>query len=204
VIGSGLMGAAVNGPDHIERSVVASIDDAVGAAAASGAALGLRVQPAARRFDDDAMRLAARFAHELSLSAAQLRVWGGESTVQLPPHPGRGGRNQHLALAAARLIAGHAELLLLAAGTDGSDGVTSDAGALVDAETCARLSLAGLDPDQCLREGDSARALEASGDLVHTGPTGTNVGDLVIGLKLAADEARLLAQRHGSPRPHML
>ena len=58
-------------------------------------------------------------------------VWGGESTVQLPAHPGRGGRNQHLALAAARLIAGHAELLLLAAGTDGSDGVT-------DGRRCAR------------------------------------------------------------------
>ena len=113
-------------------------------------------------------------------------VWGGESTVQLPAKPGRGGRNQHLALAAARLIAGHADLLLLAAGTDGTDGVTEDAGALVDAETCARLTLAELDADACLRRADSGTALAASGDLVHTGPTGTNVGDLVIGLKLSA------------------
>ena len=62
--------------------------------------------------------------------------------MQLPQHPGRGGRNQHLALATARLIAGHGELMLLAAGTDGSDGVTADAGGLVDSESCARVALA--------------------------------------------------------------
>ena len=204
VIGSGLMGPAASGQDRIERTVVASIDDAVAAVAAAATGLGLRVHAAARRFADEAIRLAARFAHELSLSPAQLLVWGGESTVQLPPHPGRGGRNQHLALAAARLIAGHPELLLLAAGTDGSDGVTADAGALVDAESCARLALAELDADQCLRAGDSARALEASGDLVHTGPTGTNVGDLVIGLKLSEQAPQLFKPRRGGLRPPML
>jgi hydroxypyruvate reductase len=118
----------------------------------------------------------------------------------LPPQPGRGGRNQHLALAAARLIAGHSELLLLAAGTDGSDGVTDDAGALIDAESCARIALAQLDADDCLAQADSARALAASGDLVHTGPTGTNVGDLVIGLKLTAPDAAVLARRHDGRR----
>jgi glycerate 2-kinase len=204
VIGSGLMGPAPSGPDRIERTVVASIDHGVAAVEAGATALGLRVQAAVRRFADEATRLAARFAHELSFSAAQLLVWGGESTVLLPPQPGRGGRNQHLALAAARLIAGHPDLLLLAAGTDGSDGVTADAGALVDAETCARLALSGLDADECLRAGDSAGALAASGDLVHTGPTGTNVGDLVIGLKLPLTEAQILAQRHGGAQPPML
>ena len=95
--------------------------------------------------------------------------------MQLPERPGRGGRNQHLGLAVARLIAGHPDLMLLAAGTDGTDGVT-DAGALVDAETCARLALAELDTDTCLRGADAGTALAAAGDLVHTGPTGTNVG----------------------------
>ena len=117
--------------------------------------------------------------------------------MALPAQPGRGGRNQHLALAAARLIAGHADLMLLAAGTDGSDGVTEDAGALVDAETCARLTLARA-RCRCAACGRPTppRALAASGDLVHTGPTGTNVGDLVIGLKLsAAAAARRCAQR---------
>jgi len=84
--------------------------------------------------------------------------------------------------------------LLLAAGTDGSDGVTEDAGALVDADTCARITLAELDPDDCLARADSATALAASGDLLHTGPTGTNVGDLVIGLKLPMQDLEALAQ----------
>ena len=196
VIGSGLMGPSSSGDDHVQRTVVASVDHAVAAVAARAREAGLTVHAPPGRFADNAARLAARFAHELRLSPAQLCVWGGESTVQLPPHPGHGGRNQHLALAAARLIAGHADLLLLAAGTDGSDGVTADAGALVDAETCARIALAELDADRCLEQADSARALAASGDLIHTGPTGTNVGDLVIGLKLSGEEAQLLAQRH--------
>jgi glycerate 2-kinase len=197
VIGSGLMGPAPGG-DRVERLVVASVDHAVAAVAARAAQLGLHVQASSARFAGGAERLAARFAHELHLGEAQLRVWGGESTVELPPQPGRGGRNQHLALAAARLISGRDELLLLAAGTDGSDGVTDDAGALVDAETCARISLAQLDADDCLAQADSARALAASGDLLHTGPTGTNVGDLVVGLKLSAQAAEALgAHRDG-------
>jgi hydroxypyruvate reductase len=198
------MGPAPDGADRVERTVVASVDHAVAAVAARAAQLGLAVHAAPQRFADTAERLAARFAHELHLGSAQLRVWGGESTVELPPQAGRGGRNQHLALAAARLIAGHSELLLLAAGTDGSDGVTEDAGALVDAESCARIALAQLDADDCLAQADSARALAASGDLLHTGPTGTNVGDLVIGLKLTAQDAAVLAQRHDRRRERVL
>ena len=190
VIGSGLLGPAQSGPDRVERVVVASIDHAVESVVAAAMDMGLAAEPSYRRYDDDVMRLAVRFTHELDLSTVDVRVWGGESTIQLPDSPGRGGRNQHLGLAAARLIAGHPDLLLLAAGTDGTDGVTEDAGALVDADTCARLSLAELDADACLRSANSGTALEASGDIVHTGPTGTNVGDLVIGLKLSAEDAR--------------
>jgi glycerate 2-kinase len=190
VIGSGLLGPAQSGPDRVERVVVASIEHAVESVVAAAMDMGLAAESAYRRYDDDVMRLAVRFTHELDLSTVDVRVWGGESTIQLPESPGRGGRNQHLGLAAARLIAGHPDLLLLAAGTDGTDGVTEDAGALVDADTCARLSLAELDADACLRSANSGTALEAAGDIVHTGPTGTNVGDLVIGLKLSAEDAR--------------
>lgn len=198
VIGSGLLGLAGESPDRVERTVVASIDHAVQSVAAAATEMGLVAEPSPRRFDGDVMRLAVRFAHELDLSAAEVRVWGGESTVQLPEHPGRGGRNQHLGLAVARLIAGRPDLLFLAAGTDGTDGATEDAGALVDADTCARLALAEVDADACLRDADSGSALVAAGDLVHTGPTGTNVGDLVIGLKLSAQAARNLP---GAGRP---
>jgi len=115
-----------------------------------------------------------------------VHVWGGESVVRLPPRPGHGGRNQHLALAAARIIAGRRDLFLLAAGTDGTDGASDDAGALVDGESCARIALAEIDVEESLRSADSGTALAAAGDLIHTGPTGTNVGDLVIGLKCAS------------------
>jgi glycerate 2-kinase len=195
VIGSGLLGPAAQGADNVERVIVASIDHAVEAVAAAAMELGLAVDACPRRFDGDVMRLAVRFSHELHLSPVEVRVWGGESTVQLPEHPGRGGRNQHLGLAAARLIAGHPDLLLLTAGTDGTDGATDDAGALVDAETCSRLTLANVDTDAALRRADSGTALATAGDLVHTGPTGTNVGDLVIGLKLTAEAARDLRRR---------
>jgi hydroxypyruvate reductase len=204
VIGSGLLGPAFEGEDRVERTVVASIDHAVASVAAAAVEIGLAAEASPRRFDGDVMRLAVRFAHELDLSTVEVRVWGGESTVQLPENPGRGGRNQHLGLAAARLIAGHPDLTLLVAGTDGTDGVTADAGALVDADTCARLVLADLDADACLRRADSGTALEAAGDIVHTGPTGTNVGDLVIGLKLSAEAARDLQSNRGGTRSRVL
>jgi glycerate 2-kinase len=188
VIGSGVLGPAPQGPDDVERIVIASIDGAIRAVRAR--ATGFKVSVAAGRFTQEAERLAVRFAHELHLGREPVRVWGGESVVRLPPHPGRGGRNQHLALAAARLIAGQDELLLLAAGTDGTDGVSDSAGALVDGETCARIALAGLDVDSCLRRADSGTALAAAGDLIDTGPTGTNVGDLVIGLRLSQRDAQ--------------
>ena len=196
VIGSGIMGPAPQGPDQVAREVVASVEQAVAEVAGRGRRAGLTVHAPAGRFEGEAARLAARFAHELRISSAQLCVWGGESTVKLPPRPGRGGRNQHLALAAARLIAGHPDLLLLVAGTDGSDGVTEDAGGLIDGETCARMSLAQCDADRCLKRADSGNALAASGDLLYTGPTGTNVGDLVIGLKLSSAEARSVLRAH--------
>jgi hydroxypyruvate reductase len=185
VIGSGLMGRT-GAPDDIERRIVASVDDATAAAAAAAEQAGLQVALSDERFDGDAARLAVRFVHELTHTDARVAIWGGESTLTLPSRPGRGGRNQHLALAAARLIAGDDELVLMAAGTDGTDGPTTDAGAIVDGETCARLAVAEIDAEEALRAADSGTALAASGDLIDTGPTGTNVGDLVIGLRMRA------------------
>jgi hydroxypyruvate reductase len=199
VIGSGLMGPSEPAHDLIDRRVIASIDIAAKAARAAGQAIGLEVWRDTHAFEGPAERLAVRFAHELHMHPEQLRIWGGESVVNLPENPGRGGRNQHLALAAARIIAGHDNLMLLVAGTDGTDGVTSDAGGLVDGETCSRVALATLDVQKCLETADSGAALAAAGDLVHTGPTGTNVGDLVLGLKLGKDAAAaFLEGRDGS------
>ncbi|MEJ2140764.1 MAG: DUF4147 domain-containing protein [Gammaproteobacteria bacterium] len=112
-----------------------------------------------------------------------IHIWGGETTVTLPDRPGRGGRNQHLALSAAIELKNNPHITLLAAGTDGTDGPTEDAGAIVDGGTLSRGELAGLDPERCLSNADSGSFLEASGDLISTGPTGTNVMDLVIAVK---------------------
>jgi hydroxypyruvate reductase len=202
VIGSGLMGPSGPVDDRIERRVIASIDIAAKAARAEAQAMGLEVWRDAQAFEGSAERLAVRFAHELHMNTAQVRIWGGESVVNLPENPGRGGRNQHLALAAARIIAGHDNLTLLVAGTDGTDGVTPDAGGLVDGETCSRIALGTLDVQTCLSTADSGTALAAAGDLIHTGPTGTNVGDIVIGLKLGKEAAAmLLVNREGTGGP---
>jgi hydroxypyruvate reductase len=163
--------------------VVATLEDACAAVEQAADAMGLATRRLTPRAAGDAEQAASRYAHELALGTEDVLLWGGETTVQLPPEPGRGGRSQHFALAAARLLAGHDDLVLLAAGTDGSDGNSDDAGAIVDGGTLARGRSAGLDADASLAGADAGRFLEASGDLLHTGPTGTNVGDLVLGLR---------------------
>jgi hydroxypyruvate reductase len=80
-------------------------------------------------------------------------------------------------------LAGRKDCQLLSAGTDGTDGPTEDAGALVDGGTVERASLDGCDAADALRLADSGTVLEASGDLIQTGPTGTNVMDLMLGLR---------------------
>ncbi|MCF6258602.1 MAG: hypothetical protein L3J98_00335 [Gammaproteobacteria bacterium] len=112
-----------------------------------------------------------------------LHVWGGETTVCLPENPGQGGRNQQLALAAAVELAGMEAHYFLAAGTDGSDGPTQAAGALVDGHTLQRGIQAGFNVQQTLASANAGEFLQASGDLIVTGPTGTNVMDLILAIK---------------------
>jgi glycerate 2-kinase len=99
---------------------------------------------------------------------------------------GRGGRCQEFALAAALAVEGDDGVTVLAAGTDGTDGPTDAAGALVDGKTLERARAAGLDPDRSLVDNDSHTLLAASGDLVVTGPTNTNLLDLYIALHVPA------------------
>jgi glycerate 2-kinase len=182
VIGSGLLGRYTI-HDEIERHVVANIEGAVSAVIEAAQAHGLTFLSRATRFAGDAVEVARAFVTELRDCAGDGLVWGGESTVQLPGKHGSGGRNTHLALAAARMLHGDEKLLVLAAGTDGTDGPTTDAGAIVDSGSLQRAELSGCDVERAFRDFDSSSALEASEDLLHTGPTGTNVGDLLIGIK---------------------
>ena len=185
VIGSGLLGRG-HEADAIERRVVASVDQAVQAAIAAGEARGLHLLAAPSRFAADVATVAGSFLDALRGTNADGLVWGGESTVTLPANPGRGGRNQHLALSIARQIGPREKLTILVAGTDGTDGPTDDAGAMVDAGTITRAEIAGVDVERAFAACDSGLALEAAGDLIHTGPTGTNVGDILIGLRAKA------------------
>jgi hydroxypyruvate reductase len=105
-------------------------------------------------------------------------VAAGETTVTVRG-TGRGGRNQEAALAAALFLEGR-DGLFAALGTDGIDGPTDAAGAIIDGGSTGRMRSAGVDPRAALADNDAYTALEASGDLVITGPSGTNVGDLWI------------------------
>jgi glycerate 2-kinase len=107
-------------------------------------------------------------------------ISGGETTVTIQNHKGLGGRNQEFALAAAIDIASLANVAILSAGTDGTDGPTDAAGAIADGTTLARAQALGFDAGAFLRNNDSYRFLEATGDLIKTGPTGTNVADVQI------------------------
>lgn len=176
---------AANAPvfAKIETHVVATLNHALDAAADAASQMGYDVHRHRERLSGDAMTQGERVAQTLLHAPTGIHLWGGETTVKLPPQPGRGGRNQQLALAAAVTLAGNDHVCLLAAGTDGSDGPGEDAGALVDGGTLSRGALNGLDAMDCLQRADAGRFLEASGDLVTTGPTGTNVMDLLIALK---------------------
>jgi len=107
-------------------------------------------------------------------------ISGGEVTVTLGPSPGAGGRNQQFALACALELANHPgeHLTILSAGSDGIDGNTHAAGAVVDPTTTARARAFGFDPEESLAAFDACPLFTAIGDSVVTGPTGHNLRDL--------------------------
>jgi hydroxypyruvate reductase len=106
-------------------------------------------------------------------------VLGGETTVTLTPGHGVGGRNQELALAAALALDGLNHITVASLATDGSDGPTDSAGGLVDGETVARGRLLGIDAAATLARHDAHPFLQATGDLLVSGPTQPNVNDLI-------------------------
>lgn len=114
---------------------------------------------------------------------------GGETVVQLTGH-GMGGRNQELALSAAAGLDGMHHAAVFSVGSDGTDGPTDAAGGYADGDTCRELKEQGIDIYQTLLENDAYHALEKSGGLIITGPTGTNVNDVAVALlnDCASDE----------------
>lgn len=108
-------------------------------------------------------------------------IMGGETTVHVIG-TGKGGRNQELALSASRGIRGLANVVVASVGTDGTDGPTDAAGGIVDGRTYDILKDMNIDVEETLKNNDSYSALRLCDGLVITGPTGTNVNDLILAL----------------------
>lgn len=170
--------------ERVETVLLGGVGSAVAAAMAEARRHGLKA------FSGNLEGEAARAGHDLvtqgrAFGPGVALVLGGETTVTLSGRAGRGGRNQELALAAARELAGSSGELVFTLATDGEDGPTRCAGATVDGAAWEAVRRAGIDPEAALARHDSRTALAAvPGALLETGPTGTNVGDLAVYLQV--------------------
>ena len=171
---------------RVESVVAARNSDALSAAAAAARLLGLEVNIRGEAVAGEAREAGKQLAREALRVRSNLHpgqrvclLSGGETTVTVLGS-GRGGRNQELALSFALEIAGTPGISLLSAGTDGIDGPTDAAGAMVDGETVSLARRAGLDPQSHLAANDAYPLLDRCGALLKSGPTGTNVMDVQV------------------------
>ena len=169
---------------NVRVEIIASNEIAKSAAASAARKLGFPVTNHPGSLCGETGDVAERLAEYLAGSApAGVHVWGGETSVNLPPEPGTGGRNQQLALQVADRLSGRGSFCFVSAGTDGIDGLSEDAGAIVDGGTRIRGEARGHDIEDSLTRADANPFLAASGDLIHLGATGTNVMDIMLAWK---------------------
>jgi hydroxypyruvate reductase len=153
------------------------------AAVAAATRLGYRPHLATRELQGEAREVARDLvARARRLEPPACLIAGGETTVTVKGK-GRGGRCQEFALAAALELLPADRMTVLAAGTDGTDGPTDAAGAIIDADSVARGTRAGGDAHRALADNDAYRFLAASRDLIVSGPTRTNLLDLYVVLR---------------------
>jgi glycerate 2-kinase len=172
--------------DRVQTVVVASNELGAEAAVRQARAEGLEATLLTTYVEGEAREVAkvvAALAREEAVRGGPLPrpcclVLGGETVVRVRGQ-GRGGRNQELALAAAEKLAG-LDAIVVSLATDGNDGPTDAAGALADGATLARARALGLDPYRFLADNDAYHFFEPLGDLLMTGPTNTNVNDLIL------------------------
>ena len=170
---------------NVHNIVVGSNGLAIEAAARKGRALGYRtliLSSTVQGETREVARVHGQILREIRSSGHPIRppacvLSGGETTVTVRGK-GKGGRNLEFALAAALEIAGLKDSLVLSAGSDGTDGPTDAAGAIATGETLSRAAALGLDAAARLRANDSYPFFDSLGDLIRTGPTGTNVMDI--------------------------
>ncbi len=172
--------------DNVTTEITGSVRELCRAAAAECEKLGYEVIYLTDRLSCEASE-AGRFLGAIAASHAgsagkrrKAFIAGGETVVHLRG-TGLGGRNQELALAAAPFIEG-LDAAVFSFGSDGTDGPTDAAGGYVDGDTMSRLKASGIDIFAALADNDAYHALQASGGLIMTGPTGTNVNDVSIAL----------------------
>ena len=168
---------------RVEHRLLAGRAAAADAAAAAAAAQGIAVTRVLLTGDAETAAVHLVEAGRRLAGERVALVASGETTVELGESPGIGGRNQQLALAAAQELAGASGELLLALATDGVDGASPAAGAIVDGTTWARIVAAGIDPRVALAGRNATPALSAADALLAGGASGTNVADLVVYLR---------------------
>ncbi|MCW8923212.1 MAG: DUF4147 domain-containing protein [Gammaproteobacteria bacterium] len=167
----------------IESHIIATQQQAMRAACKEAESMGLDCYLHDEFLSGEAEQEGGRIAEWLLDAPAGVHLWGAETTVTLPENPGTGGRNQHFALAAAQVLDGYNDISLLSAGTDGIDGNTPCAGAVVYGSTMQAAKKLGMDIPQALKKADAGKVLMATEYWLQTGPTNTNVMDLVIAYK---------------------
>jgi len=189
--------------DRVENRIIGSNRLALDAARRRAEALGYETRILTAELTGEA----AEVGRDLAAMARKVRreagrpyclLVGGETTVTVRG-PGLGGRNLELALAFAAEIAGEAGIAMLSAGTDGTDGPTDAAGAVVNGETAIRARERGWAPETYLAHNDSYRFFERTGDLFITGPTGTNVMDVQAVLVYPAPPPAAVRPADGQP-----
>jgi hydroxypyruvate reductase len=172
---------------RVTNTVIGNNELVVNAAATRAAALGWNPLVITRALEGEAREVARdwiELAHRIRAGAGPIAtpacvIAGGETTVTVRGH-GRGGRCQEFALAAAIAMEGLDSAVVLAAGTDGTDGPTTAAGAVADGATARRARDLGDDPVERLADNDAHRVFSRLGDLIETGPTNTNLLDLYL------------------------
>lgn len=205
IIGSGLLVASSLKPDDdaflktllpasyqvplvsetvIETHILGKLEMAKQAAAEAARNEGLAVTVYSGFIEGDACDAAEKLYQQLLQASAGVHIWGGETTVRLPQNPGVGGRNQTLALAFAAKVRDIPDLHLLAAGTDGVDGNSRNAGGVVCHYTVQKAEGLGFDIQQEIKKANAGIVLMATDDVVRVENSQTNVMDIYIAYKL--------------------
>ena len=180
IIGSGIASSdKVDKRVNITSQIIASNQIARDACAKKAQLLGFEICENSQTAYGDIHTVAQEIIAQIIKGNNGVYIFGGEPTVILPDNPGSGGRNQHLALLLAKMLEGQGGIEFLVGGSDGSDGPTKAAGGFADGNTFTPHDLGQIALDRA----DAGSFLDESGNLFVTGPTGTNVMDLIIGIK---------------------